>query len=135
MKISFLYLIFLLSCQVNNSIVKIEGVKKNYNLKNEINFLINNTSKSKIFYYVSIDYYQNKEWRELVNDINNPKSNSSLIQELNSGKQIKKSIILKKIFYIANFSKFEKYRLKVVYGNSIQSINENSFSNSFEVVF
>ncbi|MEO4004065.1 hypothetical protein [Flavobacterium sp. CAU 1735] len=129
----FLY-VFLFSALTlnNNDRIKIEGLKKSYNQNQNIEFTINNNSEKK-YYYISIEYYDNR-WIELINDISQPESRVSVINLINSHQIVKKNISIKKVFYLKNFLKFKKFRLKIVYGKSSDKINTTYFSNSFEII-
>ncbi|MPT36113.1 hypothetical protein [Flavobacterium sp. WV_118_3] len=134
MKSLFVLSVFLFSALTlnNNDKIKIEGLKKSYNQNQNIEFTINNNSEKK-YYYISIEYYDNR-WIELINDISQPESRVSVINLINPHQIVKKNISIKKVFYLKNFLMFKKFRLKIVYGKSSDEINTTYFSNSFEII-
>ncbi|GEM54753.1 hypothetical protein B0A58_08855 [Flavobacterium branchiophilum NBRC 15030 = ATCC 35035] len=104
-----------------------------YNQNQNIEFTISNNSERK-YYYVSIEYFENNNWFELINDISQPKSRASVINLIKPNQTINKKVSIQKVFYLKNFLNFKKYRLKVLYGKSADEINSTYFSNSFEII-
>ncbi len=134
MKNTIIYFFIFLSFFCKDDKLFVEGLLKTYKINQEIEFIIFNNYNQKKYYYISIEYYQNNQWRELINDVDNPQSNSSLIKIIKSKNKIKTSISTKKIFYLENFLIFEKYRIKISYGNSINNLNKCYISDSFIIL-
>ena len=134
MKHLFIYLILLSACKANEDKIKIDGLLTKYKQNQNIEFQISNNELEKNYYYISLEYFENQEWNELVNDISQPKSNSSVINVITPNQKIKHSISIKKVFYLKNFLNFKKYRFKIVYGKSEDKLLKNYFSDSFEIV-
>ncbi|HBT73569.1 MAG TPA: hypothetical protein DEB37_15380 [Lysinibacillus sp.] len=128
-----LLIFLLLVINIGNDNFEIEGLSNNYYTHENIQFYLTNNSSSKKFYYISVDCYDNKTWSELINDVNNPKSNKSLIMEILPSKRIKVNFPINKVFYMNNFLNFKLYRLKIVYGDSIQDLNYKYYSESFKI--
>lgn len=129
----FLLNIFVIFNLLFNSDLIILNLRESYKINDNICFIIKNKSKSKIFYYTSLESYDNGSWKELIGDINNPKSISSEVFLIKSLQQKKYSKSLDKIFYLKNFMKFEKYRIKITYGSSIEKLNNKFYSQSFKI--
>jgi hypothetical protein len=122
----------LLNCQQDNDIT-ISGLKASYYYTENINYNIKNISDSNLYYYVSIEYYNDEKWEELINDIKRPTSMSSEIMLIKPNQVVQNSIPLKNIFYLDNFLKFKKYRLKINYGYEITMLNKISLSEDFKI--
>jgi hypothetical protein len=133
MKSLFLYILFFFACKVNNDKIRIEGLLQKYNQNQNIEFTISNNFERK-YYYVSIEYFENNNWFELINDISKPKSRASVINLIKPNQTINKKVSIQKVFYLKNFLNFKKYRLKILYGKSADEINSTYFSNSFEII-
>ncbi|WHF51864.1 hypothetical protein QGN23_00970 [Chryseobacterium gotjawalense] len=129
-----LFLYALLSLYTGSSNIKIDGLLNEYYQNQNIRFEITNFDSSKKYYYISVEYCENKIWSELINDINNPKLNMSLISEIDPKEKIKVNIPVKKIFYLKNFLNFKLYRLKVSYGDSNNKLNRKYYSKNFKIV-
>jgi hypothetical protein len=128
------YLFLLFACKGNNDEIKIDVFLTKYKQNQNIEFEISNNESEKKYYYISLEYCENQEWSELINDVSEPKSNISVINVIRSNEKIKQSISIKKVLYLKNFLNFKKYRFKIVYGKSEDKLLESYFSNSFEIV-
>ena len=87
----FLLNIFVMSSLLFSNDLMILNLRRSYKINDNVSFIIKNNSKSKIFYYTSIESYDNGSWKELIGDINNPKSISSEVFLIKSLQQKKYS--------------------------------------------
>jgi hypothetical protein len=134
MKSLFISLLLLFPLQITNKIIKIEGLEAKYHDNQNIEFSITNNDVKSQYYYIGMEYYEKNGWLELINDITRPTSKSSLVNVIKPAQKIKSSVPMKTILYLRNNFGFKKYRLKVVYGESVNKISKNYFSESFEFV-
>ncbi|MBF03045.1 MAG: hypothetical protein CMP76_07080 [Flavobacterium sp.] len=133
MKNLFLSAIFFFACVGINDKISIEGLAKKYTKMQNIEFTINSSDSEIRYYYVGVECFENNNWIELINDINNPKSRTSIISSIKPNQKVNKTLNIKKVFYLKNFFSFKKFRLKVSYGKSIDEINSAYYSNTFEI--
>jgi hypothetical protein len=128
-------LFLLLGCLTQNTMndILIENIKESYLNNESFQAKLSNKTTSPLFYYIGIECYINEEWREVVNDITNPKSNSSKISKINSKET--KEIIFAIDSVLNDFTpNFDKYRLKISYGNEVDKIDKLLFSESFKIL-
>ena len=126
----FIYLLifsFFQTPKVNSLFIK--GLEEKYKKNQNINFTVVNIKKQKMFYYISLEGFDEK-WHEMFNDIYNPKEKSTRIRTIGPNQKIKNNIALHKIFYSKNPINLKKYRFKISYGDDYKT-SKTSYSKSF----
>lgn len=132
MKTILFFLLF--GCLTQNTMndILVENIKGAYLNNESFQATLSNKTTSTLFYYIGIECYINEEWREVVNDITNPKSKSSKISKINSNET--KAICFTIDSVLNDFTpNFEKYRLKINYGIGVGKIDKFLFSESFKI--
>ena len=132
MKTILLFLLF--GCLTQNTMndILIDNIRESYLNDESFEVTLNNRATSTLFYYVGIECYINEEWREVVNDITNPKSKSSKISKVNSNETKNISFAIDSVLNDFN-PNFDKYRLKINYGSKVGKIDKLLFSESFKI--
>jgi len=127
-----IWFLFIFSSWIQSDIdiITIQSVKEIYSKDETLQIVLTNKSKQSLFYYISIESWLNKEWREVIIDINNPQSKATLISQLHAKKDLTISFQIESVFkdYIPNLDTF---RLKINFGLSPDSINKKVYSKSF----
>lgn len=130
-----LVLLLFISCltqsEMNN--IFIENLEESYSINDTLQTALINKSDELLFYYVGLECRINNEWREVVNDINDPESKSSTLLKLQVKENKDVSFLINKILgdFIPNF---DTYRLKINYGNSVDAINKQYYSPPFKII-
>jgi hypothetical protein len=128
---SYLFLIIIFFC-INKDEIKVDGLSKLYDRNKNLEFSITNNGNFKMHYWISIDIYDG-QWKEMVNDIYQPKSKSETIRVIKAHEIIKVILPIKTIFFYEQQLKYEKYRLKIIYGESLNNLTKNYYSNTFKI--
>ena len=126
-----LFINCLTQSEMNN--IFIENLEESYSINDKLQMTLINKSDGPLFYYVGLECSINNEWREVVNDINDPESKSSTVLKMQVKEKKEVSFFINKILgdFIPNF---DTYRLKINYGNSVDAINKKYYSKPFKVI-
>lgn len=134
MKTILVFVLFI-SCLTQGKMkdVSIENIKESYSVKDTLQVILTNKEKGSLFYYIGIECNINNEWREVVNDINNPKSKASVISQLRENEKKDVSFLIEKVLkdFVSNF---DTYRLKINYGSTVEALNRQDYSQPFKVL-
>jgi hypothetical protein len=133
MKISIIILLLLASVKSIDSTIEVKDLKKVYDFNDSLNFSILNKSNKKMFYRIGLDCYSEKEWGTVIHDISRPAVKSNTTIELKGLKKVKKSYLIKKIILFKDYKRFESYRLKIYYGDSVTNISKITYSEEFKI--
>lgn len=112
-------------------ISKIE-IKDLYHINETFTTTLSNISNNPLFYYVSVESRINKEWREIIDDINYPQVKISRISELKAKDWITISFSLETVL-TKYFPCLDTFRLKINYGSNTDSIINKAYSKSFRI--
>ncbi|MGV8091136.1 MAG: hypothetical protein AB2L24_04645 [Mangrovibacterium sp.] len=126
-----LFINCLTQSEMNN--IFIENLEESYSINDTLQMVLTNKSEELLFYYIGLECSINNEWREVVNDINDPESKSSIVSKLEVKEKKDVSFLINKVLddFILNF---DTYRLKINYGNSVDVINKQYYSKPFKVI-
>jgi len=131
---TLLALLLLIGCLRQNEMkdISIEYIKESYSTNEALQVTLTNKTNESLFYYIGLECFINDEWREVVNDINNPKSKSSIISKLQVDEKKDVSFLIEKVLqdFIPNF---DTYRLKINYGITVDAINKQNYSHPFKI--
>lgn len=103
-------------------------------VKGNVKFLIKNESGSLQYYYVSLESEdENKNWIEVVGDINmNQDSKSVKISNLKPKETFNLLVNMPKVLNVVH-NGFKHFRLKISYGSSVDSLTNRRYSTPFDV--
>jgi hypothetical protein len=114
----------------SNMIITLQSSRE-LSIKDSAIFTINNSSKNFKYYYVSVEAQNDVGWQEVILDINeNADPRSVKILKLNPTETRKISLKLGTILKIVHKS-FNTFRLKISYGERIDSLKTKAYSASF----
>ncbi|MCU7695281.1 hypothetical protein ACFSPU_06020 [Haoranjiania flava] len=118
----------------NDKAISLSNIKDVYYIDSSNYIEIINHSKNIVYYYISLDFYQDSVYKELITDIANPFSKATAIKTLNSDEKKYYLFDLKKFSRnYDNLYEFEKYRLRVIYGRNFNNITSEYYSPSFKI--
>lgn len=137
MKISFITVLFFmifLNCSNISTYkngIEINGIKHQYKINETLTFNVKNKNSFSINFTIGIEGFNDGQWFEVIQDIENPFKKHSIIYELSKGEMKKTKFKLKDV---KKLLVGEEYRVCIYYGKSIDSLNNKFFSQKFKVL-
>jgi len=134
MKTILVFLVFV-SCLNQNEMnnIFLENLKESYSIKDTLQLSLTNKSKTPLNYFIGLECLIDNEWREIINDINNPISQASIVLKLLPNEKRNGEYLLVNVLNKYS-SKYDTFRIKINYGGTISTINKQYYSKSFRIL-
>jgi hypothetical protein len=113
--------------------ISLENLKQSYKKNDTINFVLKNGTNDGLLYYIGMEALFINEWREVVDDVNDPFSKTEIILKLHQGEKKKVTIDLKKITILDRAPNNQSFRIKINYGLRVGDKFNVYFSQPFKI--